>query len=61
MKIIDALLRKHDSFRRPNEKLAFANKIAKSARDMLNALKEETKVESTLFSKIHEKILKGRK
>ena len=41
MKIAQAVLNKHNSFRKPMDKEKFQAKVAKSHRDLLSALKEE--------------------
>ena len=46
VKIAQAVQNKYDSFRKPADKVKFQNKVAKSHKDMLLALKEKVEVKS---------------
>ena len=61
MKIAQAVLNKHNSFRKPMDKEKFQTKVSKSHKDLLNALKEGLKKkEETILDRIDSK-LKERK
>ena len=60
-KIAQAVLNKHNSFRKPMDKEKFQAKVSKSHKDLLSALKEELKKkEETILDRINSK-LKERK